>query len=98
MPKAPVFGQRAGRLSGDPVAGGRGFHTLGPPWDICEQVKSCFPLEKYSRGVKHPQSRVQSGMTAVASISTSQFGRASAVTTTPVETGCTPLMYSPMVR
>ena len=39
-----------------------------------------------------------SGMTAVPSISTSQEGRASAVTTTPVETGCTPLMYSPMVR
>ena len=40
----------------------------------------------------------QSGITAVASISTSQLGRASAVTTTPVETGCTPLMYSPIVR
>ena len=40
----------------------------------------------------------QSGMTAVASISTTHSGRARAVTTTPVETGCTPLMYSPMVR
>ena len=39
-----------------------------------------------------------SGITAVPSISTSQEGRARAVTTTPVETGWTPLMYSPMVR
>ena len=30
--------------------------------------------------------------------STSQLERASAETTSPVETGCTPLMYSPMVR
>ena len=33
-----------------------------------------------------------SGITAVPSISTSHEGRASAVTTTPVETGCTSLM------
>ena len=39
-----------------------------------------------------------SGMTAVASISTSHSGRASATTTSPVQTGCTPLMYSPIVR
>jgi len=39
-----------------------------------------------------------SGITAVPSISTSHDGRARAVTTTPVETGCTPLIYSPMVR
>ena len=38
------------------------------------------------------------GITAVPSISTSHSGRASACTTSPVETGCTPLMYSPMVR
>ncbi len=40
----------------------------------------------------------QSGMTAVASISTSHSGRASAATTRPVQTGNTPLMYSPIVR
>ena len=40
----------------------------------------------------------QSGMTAVASISTSHSGRARAVTTSPVETGCTPRIYSPIVR
>jgi hypothetical protein len=42
--------------------------------------------------------QTQSGMTAVPSISTSHSGRASACTTTPVDTGCTPLMYLPMVR
>ena len=42
--------------------------------------------------------RAQSGITAVASISTSHSGRASADTTRPVETGCTPRMYSPIVR
>src|SRR5690606_12050139 len=40
----------------------------------------------------------QSGMTAVASISTSHSGRARQVTTTPVETGWIPFMYSPIVR
>ena len=39
----------------------------------------------------------QSGITAVPSISTSQLGRAKADTTSPVDTGCTPLMYAPIV-
>ena len=37
-------------------------------------------------------------MTAVPSISTSHSGRARATTVRPVETGCTPFRYSPMVR
>ena len=40
----------------------------------------------------------QSGMIAVPSISISQQGRARADTTRPVETGCTPLIYAPIVR
>ena len=36
-------------------------------------------------------------MTAVASISTSHSGLASACTTRPVQTGCTPFIYSPPV-
>ena len=36
--------------------------------------------------------------TAVASISTSHSGRASALTTMPVDTGCTPFSQRPIVR
>lgn len=43
-------------------------------------------------GARRMKPSCQSGMTAVASISTSQSGRASAVTTTPVDTGWTPRM------
>ena len=76
------------------VGSGQGvFHS-------CTFHSSLANIPRGSGGVKPPavELKNQSGITAVASISTSQSGRASAVTTTPVETGCTPLIYSPMVR
>jgi len=43
-----------------------------------------------------PDGRDQSGITAVASISTSHSGRASAETTMPVDTGYTPFNHFPV--
>ena len=47
------------------------------------------------RGEGGELDRVDHAITAVASISTSHSGRASASTTSPVETGCTPFSHLP---
>ncbi len=49
---------------------------------------------QHGEGHREPSS----GITAMASISTSHSGRASAETTRPVEIGCTPLVQRPIVR
>ena len=65
-----------------------GVNVMGAIWT----AQAFRPLMEEATGPRHV------GITAVPSISTSHSGRAKACTTSPVETGCTPSMYSPIVR